>query len=287
VDRPAVLKISDPRWCRVVGAPGWGRQHRGFAPGGAQDRSALRSANRILGNPEWSPGLECTLAPQRLHFSRSTRVVLAGAPCRARLLDGGGELPRRRAIAVPAGAVLELTILDFALRTVVAIAGGCAPGGAPDAIAYDAADADRAPANVPRSGSGIFSWGPRRGWLRALPGPEYDPAMFEALAGPWRVGAGSDGRALRLRGPRIPRAAHDLRSSGVADGTWQLTPDGPLLLLRDRQTTGGYPRVANLIDCDVDLAAQLRPGQVFRVELVDRDTAMEAQRDYEATLTEF
>jgi len=59
----------------------------------------------------------------------------------------------------------------------------------------------------------------------------------------------------------------------VAAGTIQTTADGAIVLLRHRQTTGGYPRILQLLDCDIDLAAQLRPGHVLHLELIDDEDA--------------
>ena len=70
----------------------------------------------------------------------------------------------------------------------------------------------------------------------------------------------------------------------VADGTIQATAAGPIVLLRERQTTGGYPRICQLIDCDVDLAAQLRPNEVVHLDLVDVDEAEAAMRSWRACL---
>ena len=67
-------------------------------------------------------------------------------------------------------------------------------------------------------------------------------------------------------------------SSVVADGTVQLTASGPYVLLRHRQTLGGYPRILNVISADVDLLAQLAPGQPVRFRMVEIEEARQAAR---------
>jgi antagonist of KipI len=76
-------------------------------------------------------------------------------------------------------------------------------------------------------------------------------------------------------------------SSGVAAGTLQLPPDGnPILLMADRQTTGGYPRLGEVATVDLPKAAQLRPGEELRFEPVSLDAAQELLLQREARLRE-
>lgn len=76
-----------------------------------------------------------------------------------------------------------------------------------------------------------------------------------------------------LEGLPLELASHDILSAPVQDGSVQSTGKGLIALLRDRGTLGGYPRVATVIDCDVDRLAQLLPGNRVRFELVDRNEA--------------
>ncbi len=62
-------------------------------------------------------------------------------------------------------------------------------------------------------------------------------------------------------------------SEAVSDGTIQLTPEGPIILLRHRQTVGGYPRIFNVITADLDLLGQYAPHQIIRFKEVTRDQA--------------
>ena len=70
----------------------------------------------------------------------------------------------------------------------------------------------------------------------------------------------------------------------MIDGTVQATADGLIILLRERQTVGGYPRIAQIIPSDVDVAAQFRPQDAFRIELIDLATAHDISKQYEQSL---
>ncbi|PJG58188.1 allophanate hydrolase, partial [Aeromonas cavernicola] len=110
-------------------------------------------------------------------------------------------------------------------------------------------------------------WHPQ---IRILPGPELaqcDEASQTAFwQQPWRVSPQSDRMGYRLQGPTLQlRHPLSLLSHGVLPGLIQLPPSGaPIILLADAQTTGGYPRIGCVIDADLWLLAQARPGSVLQ-----------------------
>ena len=73
-------------------------------------------------------------------------------------------------------------------------------------------------------------------------------------------------------------------SEAVADGTIQLTPKGPIVLLKHRQTVGGYPRVFNVISADIDLLGQYAPNQILRFSKVSLDHALNIALQKETAL---
>ena len=103
--------------------------------------------------------------------------------------------------------------------------------------------------------------------LTALPGPRRDwfddAAWAQLLATRWVVTADSNRVGLRLDGPPLGRSrSGELPSEGMVRGALQIPPSGlPVLFLADHPVTGGYPVVAYVRDDDVDICAQLRPGQ--------------------------
>lgn len=125
----------------------------------------------------------------------------------------------------------------------------------------------------------------RDGPLRLLPGPQDDyfaPEAFEALFGAeWRVGARSDRMAYRLEGPPLAHAkGADIVSDGATMGAIQVPGDGaPLVLMADRQPTGGYPKIAHVITADLPALAQLRPGETLRFTPATHEEAVAARRE--------
>jgi antagonist of KipI len=119
--------------------------------------------------------------------------------------------------------------------------------------------------------------------LRALRGPEYAQFTLASQQAFWRelflLTPAADRMGYRLQGPGLTRATPpELLSSAVTLGTVQVPPGGqPIVLLADAQTTGGYPRLAQVITADFSALAQARPGQQLRFAEV---TLAEAQALY-------
>ena len=115
--------------------------------------------------------------------------------------------------------------------------------------------------------------------IRVTPGPEYDlltGSSVEALfSGPFAISSDSDRMGFRLAGPSLFRLSEtEMLSSGTAFGTIQLLPNGQLVvLMADHQTTGGYPRIANVIERDLPLLAQLGPGDKVGFSLIAHSEA--------------
>jgi len=126
-----------------------------------------------------------------------------------------------------------------------------------------------------------------RGKIRVIKGPEYsyldDPEAL--LEGPFTISANSDLGGLRLEGEKITANKYDIASAIVDDGIIQLTANGPIVLLRERQVTGGYPRILSVIQADLDTLAQYRIGEVVRFELIELTNAkaLLLQREKEFT----
>ena len=110
--------------------------------------------------------------------------------------------------------------------------------------------------------------------IRVVLGPQHDyfadDQIAAFLAGPWTVSARSDRMAYFLDGPRLTHArGYNIVSDGIAMGAIQVPGDGrPIVLMADRQSTGGYPKIATIIGPDLGRLAQARPGAVFRFAAV-------------------
>jgi antagonist of KipI len=249
------------------------------------DSLALRLANLVVGNPEGAPALECSLSGPVLVFEEETWIGLAGATVRG--------LEALRPLHVGAGEVIDLREVHHGARAYLAVAGGLdvplvlgsasthVPSrlGGVDGRALRAGDRlrVRSGGRRPRA-TGPHWWvapslgreGPEPGVVRFLPGPQAELFHPDALRAwtetPFRVTDRWDRMGLRLAGPELARRdGCDLVSEGVAEGTVQVPPDGrPILLLADRQTLGGYAKLATVVTVDLPAVAQARPGDRLR-----------------------
>ncbi len=120
--------------------------------------------------------------------------------------------------------------------------------------------------------------------LRVILGPQQDyfspPTIETFLSSPWRLSPRSDRMAYRLEGPPVQHLkGHDIVSDGLDFGAIQIPGDGaPLVLMADRQPTGGYPKIAHVITADLAALAQKRPGDFLSFEAVTWEQAIVARR---------
>ncbi len=268
------IRLVKPGFCGTAGLPVYGRQHIGVSPGGAMDCFSLRRGNLMLGNPEGSPALEI-LGPPEIEILTPGRFVLTGACLDAFLHRGSGdpaEVEHSRVYEAEAGDRLKFGDKRYGLNTYFCFRGR-AGGGPPPAEA--------APF------SAVSGWADPQGRIRVLPGPEYHclqkPGQF--FMSQWRTTFKMDKMGIRLAGePGLKCGMGNMISGAVADGTVQLTPESPIILLRHRQTTGGYPRIFNVISADIDLLGQYTPNQAIHFVQVTLEEAREFARQKEAAL---
>ncbi|MEM6854819.1 MAG: hypothetical protein AAF593_10470, partial [Planctomycetota bacterium] len=251
------LTVSEPGLCRVAAAPDPGRQHLGYPPGGPADRLGMWVGNAMLEQDRAAPALE-VIHTREIVFTQPLAFVLTGArrvqPRLHRAPEGDpAEVQHAVVTSAVAGDRLVLGTPMRGLRTYV-----CVRLDAPEAIV----GRERPPFKT------ICRTADADGAIRVTPGPEY-PTLSDAKAlvqTTWKVTRDLSDVGVRLS----PLDGHSARalaaepaeitSGPVADGTIQLTPAGPLALLRQRPTLGGYPRVATVIDVDLDRLAQYTPG---------------------------
>jgi antagonist of KipI len=258
------------------------RGHRasGVPLGGAMDAFALRVANLLVGNPDGAAALEFALVGPTLEFSADTIVAL-----------GGGEfegMPVWTPRAVRAGERLELTACRRGCRGYLAIAGGIdVPPVLGSRSTYLRAGFGGLNGRVLREGNVLaastvtrrvnesehwriderilppYSAHPTVRVLRGAQAAEFGDTWLTA---DFKVSPQSDRMGLRLTGPALRRAtAADMVSMAVAPGTVQAPPDGqPIVLMAEAQTIGGYPQLAHVIEVDLPLLAQVRPGDTVR-----------------------
>jgi biotin-dependent carboxylase-like uncharacterized protein len=303
-----VLKILSPGPLTTVQDAGrFGWMASGFSPSGAMDLPAARTANLLAGNPMDFPVLEMTLVGIQAEFGCDAVIALTGADMAA-VLDGE-ELPRCQAVAVRAGQVLACGAAREGCRGYLALAGGfalepemgscstnlkCGLGGfegrklrAGDELPLREAPpffgglaGRRAPVpDFPPPEETIA--------LRVLPGPQDGAFTAEGLRafyeGKYAVTPASDRMGIKLAGPSIEaKDGYDIISDGIAAGSVQVPASGqPIVMMADRQTTGGYAKIATVITADLPKLAQAKIGsQVrFRAAGSPREAQAAARRE--------
>ncbi len=278
-----ILRVGGLTTVQDLGRTGW--QRVGVTPGGAMDRQAARVANLLLGNPENSPLLESALTGPELCFHAETWIAVTGA-----VVEGvAGWRPLRMA----AGTRLSLGKVTRGAHLYVAVAGGIAVppmlggsgtllraefggfqgralrtgdrlGVGPSTVALDRSRGDWAAAWEFWTAHGSEA---KVRFVRGRSWPAFDELARTAFTTTaWRIGPQSDRMGLRLAGPVLTAALPgELISSGVTFGAVQVPPNGqPIVLMADRQTLGGYPKIAHVISVDLPLLAQARPGDTVR-----------------------
>lgn len=276
-----------------LGRPG--RQSQGIGHSGAADRPSLRLANRLVGNPESAAGLEATLGGLVVRFSGARTVAVTGASCPLRLDDRGVDM--NSPLHVLAGQTLHIGPAVRRLRTYVAVSGGVA---VPEVAGSRSTDllsglgpeplrsGDRLPLGRGAGAVTAVDHAPQplpdeHPVLRVTPGPRDDWFTAEALAdlfgSEYEMTIDSNRVALRLSGPPLRRATdRELPSEPLVCGAIQVPPDGqPVLFLADHPVTGGYPVIGVVVDEDIPLAAQCRPGQRLRFR---RNTVLVARQRF-------
>jgi KipI family sensor histidine kinase inhibitor len=282
----------------------WGHQSNGVPVSGALDLVSHRLANLLVGNPADAATLEVTLAGPELRIDREARVAVTGAGLHAAL--DGAVIPPGVSRPCQAGSVLRFGERAWGARAYIAFDGGIdapvvlgsrathvgAALGGFGGRALAAGDRIRiGPATAGQSiridaGRPVRIAGGAR--LRVLPGPQDDffpESAFAVLEGTrFVVTPQSNRMGYRLSGAAIPRVSdREMISDAAFVGGIQVPASGePILLMSDRQTTGGYPQLATVITADLPMAAQLGPGDWVEFTRCTRSEAIAALRDQEA-----
>lgn len=286
----------------------FGMQHFGVPVSGAMDGYALRVANRLVGNDDNHAVLEVTLAGPVLEFTADTLIALSGGDldanidskrlpmhrpvwvARGRRLSFGRCIAGCRAYLAFAGGIDVPPVLGSRSTYMRAALGGLCGRALKAGDRIVVAAKTEAPYSglrglpaFSRDGFAAPRWSVQvrseRLWLqpqriRFVPGRHWEslkPGVRETFTSEsFRVGTSSDRMGYRLEGIRLESGeSGDIASEAVAFGTIQLPPDGnPIILMADRQTIGGYPRLGEVASVDLPLLAQLKPGDALRFERI-------------------
>lgn len=274
-----------------------GYQASGFPVSGCMDRRALHDANALLNNAPGEAVLEMQVLGGTFVFHAETCFALTGADMQATL--NGAPVDRYRAVKATSGDELELRNAVSGRFAYLAVAGGfaaapvlgskstnlkCKIGGFAGR-ALKAGDELALNAEIP------WLW---NGYLKEAAAPEYAREItVRVTAGPqeeWFTEKGlhdfyhdaytvtdqSDRMGYRLNGTPIEsKSGVDIISDAIVEGSIQVPSNGkPMILLADRQTTGGYAKIGTVISADIPKLVQCMPGAVVRFQKVSVEEAV-------------
>jgi antagonist of KipI len=306
-----VVHVARPGLLSTVQDRGrWGFQALGVSVAGPMDPVSHRIANLLAGNAADAAAIEVTLVGPELVFEDERQVAIAGAEFEISIDDRAAS--STGAVVVPKGATLRFGRRLRGTRAYLAIAGGIdtppvlgsrsthlmsAMGGvsgralvAGDRLPCGASQGTRRAIGASASPVAARALPDGRATIRVLPGPQHDrfaPGALDALqSAPYRIAPNSNRMGFRLDGPSLEQSqGADIISDATPVGVLQVPASGrPILLMADRQTTGGYPKLATVISADIGVAGQLGPGDSIDFTVCTPHEALTALIDQEQQL---
>ncbi|OQR57037.1 biotin-dependent carboxyltransferase family protein [Bacillus sp. CDB3] len=297
-------------------------QQYGVPVGGAMDKSALRMINMLVGNEENEAGLEITIMGPKLLIKKTTLLAIGGADMEPLL--NGERIPLWRPILAEEGSMLCLGKAKSGCRAYVTFAGGinidrtmgskstyirAALGGIEGRmlkkgdyfqIGTGAEVGSRFIRNLQEEERIKTKWAicnntlpkyKKQPILRVITDFEYDQFTEESIKSffskEYKVSNYADRMGYRLDGDVLNRVEEvEILSSPVTFGTIQVPNGGqPIILMADRQTTGGYPRIGNVVSVDLPLLAQLKPGDYVTFEKITMEEAAQLYIKQETSMS--
>ncbi|MEM7497406.1 MAG: biotin-dependent carboxyltransferase family protein [Pseudomonadota bacterium] len=306
----SALRLIDPGLAATLQDGGRrGLQRFGVPPSGALDRESLSEANALVGADPATPALEMRFLGPLIEAESPVRIATAGAALEMQLTAADGAVQTIagwQSLTLGRGDRLRVGPLRESATAYLAVEGGfdvtpvlgaaatlsrAGIGGfegraliAGDRLPIIAAEPSKRPelALPPRAPSGETAL------IRVVMGPQADHFSNETqalfLSALWRISTRSDRMGVRLEGPKLshsdaPGLGADITSDGIVTGAVQVPGSGqPILLLADRQTSGGYAKIAAAITADLPQLGRLGSGATIRFEAVDAMSGAAAAR---------
>ncbi|MCQ1530627.1 5-oxoprolinase subunit C family protein [Lutispora saccharofermentans] len=285
-----------------------GLQRYGIPVAGAMDDFSFRIANILVGNDENTAALETTFMGPSIQMEFNGYIAITGANMEPRL--NGNKVHMWRSIEVSKGDSLTFSGASEGLRSYIAFGGGIGVpailgsrstyvrgslGGyngrklmegdeVPIDLANSKAEAGKyiSPGYIPR-----FN---KNNVVRVVLGPQDDhfsSEMIETfLKSEYKITAEADRMGYRLEGPTLTHVkGPDIISDGIAFGSVQVPGHGsPIIMMADRQTTGGYTKIATVIWADLPLLAQMGPGDAVHFQAVTIEEGQDIFAQYEENI---
>ncbi len=278
----------------------FGLQRYGVGPAGAMDRDALTLANLLVGNDPDEAAIEFAGLGGRFRVKEGVvRIAIAGAD--APLSVDGDPVAAQTSVTLRAGEEFAVGPTRSGMYAILALAGGLDVAPMLGSRSLHRRSAIGGLEGKPLAAGSILPLRkaapdgedltlpdplePARGPIRVLLGPQDDyftqagiATFFEST---YTLSRQADRMGYRLNGPAIEHSdGFNIISDGIVTGAIQVPGSGePIVLMSDRQTTGGYPKIATIITPDLPRFAQLRPGDGVRFTQVTREEAIAAARE--------
>jgi len=317
------IKVLQPGMLTTIQDLGrYGVQKFGVIVGGAMDPISLRIANILVGNSHDEGGLEVTLFGTTLLFESDELIAITGGNLRPTL--DGEEVPMWRPLLVQKGSVLKFHAAVSGCRAYVSFSGGIqVPEVMNSKSTYLRAGIGGFHGRKLQK-KDVFECGVRSAvgeelfqqlqtesiyfpWfvnytsfvnlqktktIRIIRGSEYERFDEESIKNflfmPYKITTQADRMGYRLEGEEIQlKAPFELLSEGVTYGTIQVPSNGqPIILMADRQTTGGYPKIGQIISTDLPFLAQMQATDTIHFQEVTLEEAQKALLHQEKQLNE-
>ena len=302
------IRVIAPGFLATVQDLGrYGFAHVGVSPAGAADSTALRLGNLLVGNSAGAPAIEMTLLGGTFELEADSVIAVTGADFGPNL--DGQAVPAWTSLQVKAGQKIQLGPTRTGARAYLCVRGGVRVPlvlgsasthlqthvGGHDGRALRKGDVlelgDHPHSREFRPGRIRPDLIPGAGGaLRATMGPQWGQFSTEAqdlfFSSAFKVLEDSNRVGLRLTGPALVRqSGGDMLTEGVSIGAVQVPgSQQPILLFVEQPTTGGYPKIANVISADLSQVGQLRPRDEVHFAMVSIEEALELLRAWEAML---
>jgi biotin-dependent carboxylase-like uncharacterized protein len=275
-----------------------GAQRYGLTPSGAMDRLGLAAANSLVGNALFTAAIE--IGPLGATFTAregAVRLALAGASRGADI--AGRAVATDTSMTLTDGETLALGFARGGSFSYLAIEGGVAGEPMFGSLAVNARAGLGSPYPRPLQAGDVMQTAaasgaaerridlppPETGPIRVVMGPqddEFGDAIQLFLESEWKISATSDRMGYRLEGPAVKHLhGHNIVSDGTVNGSVQVPGNGaPIVLMPDRGTSGGYPKIATVISADLGRFAQIPAGKGFRFKAIGMAAAQTEVRKF-------
>jgi antagonist of KipI len=305
-----IMKILKPGMYTTIQDEGrYNYQKSGMSVAGAMDQFSLRVANILVGNSDGEACLEATFMGPEIEFQGEAMIAVTGANIVPKI--NNMDIDMWCGIKVSDGDVLSFGTVKSGCRSYISIASGIdvpvvmgskstyvkgKVGGIDgrtlktgDEIKIESSEGEKftGSVNLPTKFIPCYN---KDNIVRVVMGPQDDYFTAEGINTffncSYEVTKEADRMGYRLSGTKIShKNSADVISDGITMGSVQVPGHGaPIIMMADRQTTGGYTKIATVITPDINIIGQLKPGDIVRFESID---IVEAHKIYKKYIKDF